>query len=54
MFECETHHYLDGYATPQRGGGGPKSTRFRLRRPVMVDPITNGAYLAELVYISAA
>src|ERR1700757_347715 len=21
MFECETHHYPDGCATPQRGGG---------------------------------
>ena len=40
MFECETHHYLDGFATPT-GWWWTKSTRFRLRRPVMVDPIAN-------------
>jgi hypothetical protein len=54
MFECETHHYLDGFATPPTGWWWTKSTRFRLRRPVMVGPIANGADIEIPVVIVGA
>ena len=44
MLECEAHHHrLDGFADPPAGWWWPNSTRFTLRRPVMVDPNANGA-----------
>jgi hypothetical protein len=42
MFECEnTTTSMD--AQPPTGWWWTKPTRFTLRRPVMVDPIANGA-----------
>jgi hypothetical protein len=44
MLECEAHHYLDGPATPLRGGGGTKRLGSHSGGPsFMVDPIANGA-----------
>jgi hypothetical protein len=42
MLECEAHHYPRRGRDPPPGGGGPNSSRFTLRRPVMVDPIAKG------------
>ena len=55
MFGCEAHRYLDGFAQlPAGRWWRTKSTRFTLRRPVMVDPITNSADIEVPVLIVAA
>jgi hypothetical protein len=53
MFECVSHHYLDGYATPN-GVVVAQIDSVHTRRPVMVDPIANGADIEIPVLIVGA